>query len=70
MSVQIEMLEKNMAKLTIDVPAEEFEKQLQELIIKIKARSQFRASVKAMCRRRWLRRCTASAYFMKMLPTM
>lgn len=26
MSVQIEMLEKNMAKLTIDVPAEEFEK--------------------------------------------
>ena len=26
MSVQIEMLEKNMAKLTIDVPAAEFEK--------------------------------------------
>ena len=26
MSVQIEMLEKNMAKLTIEVPAEEFEK--------------------------------------------
>ena len=26
MSVQIEMLEKNMAELTIEVPAEEFEK--------------------------------------------
>ena len=31
MSVQVEKLEKNMAKLTIEVPAEEFEKAVQSV---------------------------------------
>ena len=31
MSLQVEKLEKNMAKLTVEVPAEEFEKALSSL---------------------------------------
>ncbi len=38
MSVQIEMLEKNMAKLTIDVPAAEFEKAITTAYNKNKGR--------------------------------
>ena len=38
MSVQVEKLEKNMAKLTIEVPAEEVEKALQSAFMKIKNR--------------------------------
>ena len=34
MSVQVETLEKNMAKLTIEVPAEELEKALQASYLK------------------------------------
>ena len=33
MSVQVEKLEKNMAKLTIEVPAEEVEKALQKAFL-------------------------------------
>ena len=46
MSVQVETLEKSMAKLTIEVSAEEFETALDKAYIKTKARSLFRASVK------------------------
>ena len=38
MSVQVEKLEKNMAKLTIEVPAEEVEKALQKAFLKNKNR--------------------------------
>ena len=38
MSLQLEKLEKNMAKLTIEVPAEEFEKAIQEAYQKDKNR--------------------------------
>lgn len=38
MSVQVEKLEKNMAKLTIEVPAEEVEKALQNAFLKNKNR--------------------------------
>ena len=44
MSVQVENLEKNMAKLTIEVPAEELEKALEKA---------FRASVKEKFRELW-----------------
>ncbi len=45
MSVQVENLEKNMAKLTIEVSAEELEKALQAAYNKQRA-SAFRDSVK------------------------
>lgn len=38
MSVQVEKLEKNMAKLTIEVPAAEFEAAIQEAYLKNKKR--------------------------------
>lgn len=38
MSVQVENLEKNMAKLTIEVPAEELEKAIQAAYVKMKGR--------------------------------
>ena len=38
MSVQVENLEKNMAKLTIEVPAEELEKAIQNAYMKQKSR--------------------------------
>ena len=41
MSVQVEKLEKNMAKLTIEVAPEELEKAIEELIRRIRARSAF-----------------------------
>ena len=46
MSVQVEKLEKNMAKLTIEVSAEDFEAALEKHIRKIKVKLLFRASVK------------------------
>ncbi len=53
MSVKVETLEKNMAKLTIEVPAEEFEKALQSAYNKNKKISVFRDSVKERYRVRW-----------------
>ena len=38
MSVQVENLEKNMAKLTVEVPAEELEKAIQAAYMKQKSR--------------------------------
>ena len=38
MSLQVEKLEKNMAKLTIEVPAEEFEKAIEQAYQKAKGK--------------------------------
>lgn len=46
MSVQVEKLEKNMAKLTIEVSSEEFEKAIAKAYKKIKIKSLCQASVK------------------------
>ena len=60
MSVQVEKLEKNTVKLTIEVPAEELEKALQEAC---------RDSVKEKFRELWLRKCTVQAYSTKTQQT-
>ena len=52
MSVQVEKQEKNMAKLTIEVSAEELELHWRKLIRKIRRKSTFRASVKEKHRER------------------
>ena len=57
MSVQVEKLEKNTVKLTIEVPAEELEKALQEAYNRRKI-SACRDSVKEKFRELWLRKCT------------
>ena len=46
MSVQVEKLEKNMAKLTVEVPAEEVEKALQAAYMKEKNKISITASQK------------------------
>ena len=46
MSLQVEKLEKNMAKLTIEVSAEDLEKAMQAAYQKQKEESLFLASVK------------------------
>ena len=43
MSVQVEKLEKNMAKLTVEVPAEEVEKALQAAYMKAVSYTHLRA---------------------------
>ena len=53
MSVQVENLEKNMAKLTIEVTAEDLEKALNAAYQRQKRISASRASVKAKCREQW-----------------
>ena len=50
MSLQVERLEKNMAKLTIEVPAEELEKALQNAYLK--NRFPFRVSAREKCHAR------------------
>ena len=63
MSLQVEKLEKNMAKLTIEVSADELEKALQNAY---KIKSVCQDSVKEKFRVRWLRRCMEQMYSMKM----
>ena len=46
MSVQVENLEKNMAKLTVEVAAEDFEKAVQAAYMKTETKLQSQASVK------------------------
>ena len=54
MSVQVENLEKNMAKLTIEVPAEELEKALEKAYQKQKKKiSACQDSVKEKFRELW-----------------
>ena len=67
MSLQVEKLEKNMAKLTIEVAAEDLEKALQNSLHRNrKTRSVCQDSVKEKFRVRWLRRCMEQMYSMKM----
>ena len=69
MSVQVEKLEKNTVKLTIEVPAEELEKALQEAYNRQKKISACRDSVKEKFRELWLRKCTVQAYSTKTQQT-
>ena len=57
MSLQVENLEKNMAKLTIEVPASEFEKALQ---------SAYNKQKKSISVPGFRRRCTDQRFSMKM----
>lgn len=50
MSLQVEKLEHNMAKLTVEVAAEDVEKALQAAYLKQRNRSTFRDSVKGKFR--------------------
>ena len=52
MSLQVEKLEKNMAKLTIEVSAEDLDKQWRKLTRNRKAESAFQDSVKEKLRER------------------
>ena len=52
MSVQVENLEKNMAKLTIEVAAEEVEKAIQAAYLKEKGKISMLVSVKVKFRER------------------
>lgn len=49
MSLQVEKLEKNMAKLTIEVPAEELEAAIEKAYQKIREKFRFPVSVRAKC---------------------
>ena len=53
MSVQVEKLEKNMAKLTIEVSAAEFEKALEDAFIRIRIKSVYLVFVREKYRARW-----------------
>jgi len=53
MSVQVENLEKSMAKLTIEVSAEKLEEALQEAYNRQKTESVFLDSVKVKCQETW-----------------
>ena len=60
MSVQVETLEKNMAKLTVEIEAERLEKALDAAYNKQKKADHLcRDSVRARFREPWLRRCMA-----------
>ena len=52
MSLQVEKLEKNMAKLTIEVSADEFSRHWKMLTRKTKAKSPYPVSVRARFPRR------------------
>ena len=52
MSLQVEKLEHNMAKLTIEVSAEEVEKALQAAYLKERSKISLPDSAKAKCRAR------------------
>lgn len=52
MSLQVEKLEKNMAKLTIEVSADEFSKALEDAYQKNKSKSPYPVSVRARFPRR------------------
>ena len=63
MAVQLEKLEKNMAKLTIEVPAEEFEKGLQKAYQKMKNRLQVPGFRKGKAPRKMIEKMYGAAIF-------
>ena len=65
MSVQVENLEKNMAKLTIEVSADKVEKAIQAAYLKEKSK----ISLPGFRKGKVPRRCMERQFFMKMLQT-
>ena len=66
MSVQVENLEKNMVKLTIEVPAEELEKAIDAAYKKQKNQISIPGFRKEKFQELWSRRCTVLKYSMRM----
>ena len=64
MSFTVEKLEHSMAKLTITVPAADFDK---AMTTRQRTDSMFQASVRARCQWHSSRRCMARKYSMRML---
>ena len=70
MSVQVENLEKNMAKLTIEVAAEEVEKAIQAAYLKEKGKISMPGFRKGKVPRKMIeRRCTARQCSMRTQQT-
>ena len=64
MSLQVEKLEHNMAKLTIEVSAEEVEKALQAAYLKERSKISLPGFRKGKVPRQMMRRCMDRKYFM------
>ena len=69
MSVQIEKLEKSMAKLTIEVSAEEFEKALQTAYLKNRGKISIQGFRKGKAPRQIIEKMYGAAIFYEMQPT-
>ena len=67
MSFTVEKLEHSMAKLTITVPAADFDKAMTAAYNKTKNRFNVPGSVRARCQWHSSRRCMARKYSMRML---
>ena len=69
MSLQVEKLEKNMAKLTIEVPAEEFDAAIKNAYNKNKNKFSIPGFRKGKAPLACWRRCMALAFSMRMQQT-
>lgn len=67
MSVQVENLEKNTAKLTIEVPVEKFEEAVQHSYNKNKGKFNIPGFRKGKAPFNMIKKCTALAYSTRML---
>ncbi len=70
MSLQVEKLEKNMAKLTIEVSAEELEKAMQTAYQKQKAELNIPGFRKGKAPRKMIEQMYGAGVFLKMLQTL
>lgn len=68
MSLQVEKLEHNMAKLTIEVPAEELEKALETAYQKNKNKISVPGFRKGKVPRNMIEKCTVPQFSTKMQP--
>ena len=66
MSVQVEKLEKNMAKLTVEVSAEDFKAAIKKAFNKNKNRFSIPGFRKGKAPQAMIERCMAKAYSMRM----
>ena len=66
MSVQVEKLEKNMAKLTIELSAEQFEDAMKKAFNKSKNKFNIPGFRKGKAPRAMIERCMAKAFSMRM----
>ena len=69
MSVQVETLEKNMAKLTIEVSEDKVEEALKEAYIKQKGKISLPGFRKGKCPDIWLKKCSDRKSSLKMRQT-